>query len=57
LLDESTFSFTDRNFTELCLSAESRISSHAEPAPGSPFLTNREIAGDLCPGLDLESNP
>ncbi len=27
LLDELTFSFTDRNLTELCLSAESPVSS------------------------------
>jgi hypothetical protein len=27
LLDEFTFSFTDRNLTELCLSAESPVSS------------------------------
>ena len=49
LLDEFTFSFTDRNLTELCLSAEDLPNPrNAEPAPGSLFLTNRKIAGDLC---------
>jgi hypothetical protein len=49
LLDEFTFSFTDRNFTELCLSGEFPVSSQRRTHAAFPFLTNRKIAGDLCP--------
>jgi hypothetical protein len=57
LLDEFTFSLTDRNLIELCLMLNLPYPRNAEPAPSSPFLTNRKIAGDLCPALTSNQTP
>jgi hypothetical protein len=55
LLDEFTFSFTDSQFERIVLNLS--FPRNAEPTPRSPFLTNRKIAGDLCPGLTSNQIP